>query len=300
MHIRMNWKSVGFDWNQARAFLATAEEGSLSAAARALGLTQPTLGRQVAALEADLGVALFERVGRSLALTDSGRALLEHVRAMGEAAARLSLAASGQSQEIEGEVRITTTDMVATYILPPVLARLREDAPGIEVQVVASNEVRDLLRREADIAIRHVRPEQPGLVAKRVGEATAHIYASTEYLDLHGRPQTPKDLSSADFVGTEEPERLLTGLNALGLPLTRDNFKVTTTSGPSTVELVRQGLGVAPLPKDVASLLPELECVLPELIPSIPVPIWLVTHGELHTSLRIRTVFDYLVEAIGG
>lgn len=293
----MNWQAIRFDWNQARAFLATAEEGSLSAAARALGLTQPTLGRQVAALEAELGVTLFERVGRSLSLTRSGIDLLEHFRVMGEAAARISLAASGQSQAIEGQVRITATDMVATYHLPPILKRLREVAPGIEIEIVASNEVRDLRRREADIAVRHVRPEQPDLIARRVAETTAHLYASSEYLDRRGRPQCPSGLADADFIGPEQPERLLAQLNALGLSLTGENFKLTTSSGPVILELVRRGLGISFLPGDWAALAPELECVLPQLEP-ISVPVWLVTHRELHTSRRIRVVFDLLAEEL--
>ena len=293
----MNWQAVRFDWNQARAFLATADVGSLSAAARALGLTQPTLGRQVAALEAELGVTLFERAGRSLSLTRSGIDLLEHFRAMGEAAGRISLVASGQSQAIEGQVRVTASDMVATYHLPPMLKRLREVAPGIAIEIVASNEIRDLRRREADIAIRHVRPEQPDLIARRVGETHARFYASVDYLDRYGRPQSPRELSDADFVGPEQPERFLPEWNALGLSLTPDNFKVTTSSGTVALELVRRGFGVAPLPQDVAMIAPELECVLPELDP-IPMPIWLVTHRELHTSRRIRLVFDLLAEAL--
>ncbi len=293
----MNWEAVRFDWNQARAFLATADEGSLSAAARALGLTQPTLGRQVAALEAELGVILFERVGRSLSLTRSGIDLLEHFRAMGEAAGRISLAASGQSQAVEGQVRITATDLVATCHLPRMLEGLREVAPGIEIEIVASNEVRDLRRREADIAIRHVRPEQPDLIARRVGETTAHFYASVGYLDRHGRPRSPRELSEADFVGGEQPERYLPGLNALGLSLRPENFKVTTSSGTVALELVKRGYGISPLPKDIAALAPELECVLAELDP-IPIPVWLVTHRELHTSRRIRLVFDLLAEAL--
>jgi DNA-binding transcriptional LysR family regulator len=293
----MNWQSVSFDWNRARAFLATAEEGSLSAAARALGQTQPTLSRQVAALEDDLGVTLFERVGRSLSLTQSGVELLDHFRAMGDAASRISLAASGQSQAIEGHVRITATNVMATYHLPAVLKRIRETAPGIEIDVVASNEVRDLTRREADIAIRHGRPTQPNLIARRVRESSAHLYASTEYLDTHGRPRTASDLSDADFIGFDDPERLIPTLNALGLSLTRRNFKLTTASGTLIIALVQQGLGICVLVKETAALLPGLEPVLPELDP-IPVPIWLTTHRELHTSRRIRLVFDLLADAL--
>lgn len=293
----MNWQSVAFDWNQARAFLVTAEEGTLSAAARALGLTQPTLGRQVAALESSLGVTLFERVGRSLSLTQSGQELLEHVRAMGEAASRVSLVASGQSQGIEGKVSITATNVMATYHLPPLLKQLREIAPAIEIEIVASNEVRDLQRREADIAIRHGRPEQPDLIAKLIGETSAHLYAAKEYLDRIGRPETPSDLVGADFIGFEHPERLLPALQGLGLPVKRENFKLVSASGTVMIALAKQGLGIVPLIRYDADLIPELEPVLPELAP-IPVPIWLVTHRELHSSRRIRLVFDLLAEAL--
>ncbi|HIP77178.1 MAG TPA: LysR family transcriptional regulator [Kiloniellaceae bacterium] len=293
----MNWQSVAFDWNQARAFLVTAEEGSLSAAARALGLTQPTLSRQVAALERELGITLFERVGRTLSLTQAGRDLLDHFRAMGEAATRISLTASGHSQAIEGHVRITATHMVATYHLPPVLKELRRRAPGIEIDVVASNEVRDLTRREADISIRHGRPEQPDLIAKLIRESVARLYASRDYLDKHGRPQSAEDLSDAEFIGFGDPDFLVPVLNSLGLSVTRRNFKLTTANGTVFVQLVRQGLGMSILVKEDAELFPDLEPVLPSLTP-FPVPTWLVTHRELRTSRRIRVVFDHLAEAL--
>jgi DNA-binding transcriptional LysR family regulator len=292
----MNWQSVSFDWNQARAFLATAEEGSLSAAARALRLTQPTLGRQVAALEDELGVTLFDRVGRSLALTPSGLELLDHVMVMAEAANLVSLTASGQSQAIEGHISITATNVMATYHLPPVLKQLREEAPGIEIDVVTSNDIRDLTRREADIAIRHVRPEQPDLIAKLVGSSSGHLYASTDYLNKHGRPKTTSDLSGAAFIGFETSERMLPFLNSLGLSLTKDNFKISSASGTVILELVKQGLGISVLDKNTAALTSGLEPVLPDFDP-IPIPIWLVTHRELHTSRRIRLVFDLLAKA---
>ncbi len=295
----MKWQAVSFDWNQARAFLATAEEGSLSAAARALGQTQPTLSRQVAALEEDLGVTLFERVGRSLTLTQAGLELLDHFRAMGDAAGRISLAASGQSQAIDGHVSITATNMLATLHLPPVLKRIREAAPGITLEIVAANEIRDLMRREADIAIRHARPEQPDLIARLVGETTAHLYASPDYLDRIGRPESPGDLSDTEWIGFGDVDRMLPVLNGLGLPLTADNIKLTSESGTVMLELVRQGLGITIFTRDVGTLNPDLERVLPDLEP-IVVPVWLVTHRELHTSRRIRLVFDMLAEAFAS
>ena len=193
-------------------------------------------------------------------------------------------------------MRITATNIMATYHLPPVLKKLRDIAPGIEVDVVASNEVRDLTRREADIALRHGRPEQPDLIAKLVAESTAHLYASQAYFDRCGRPATVGDLADAEFIGFEEPGRMIEFLNAMGLPLTRRNFKLTTASGTAMLEFVRQGLGISIFVKETAELVPGLEQVLPHFDP-IPVPTWLVTHRELHTSRRIRLVFDLLAES---
>ncbi len=294
----MDWQSVTFDWNQVRAFLVTAEEGSFSAASRALGLTQPTLGRQVAMLEDRLGVTLFERLGRSLSLTQSGLELLEHVRAMGDAAGRIALTASGQSRRIEGHVCITATDVLSMHLLPPALKRLRDMAPAIEVEVVASNEVRDLRRREADIAIRHARPEQPDLIAKLLRELSIRLYASTDYLDRLGRPGSLGDLAEAVFIGFDRSGRLLTRLNQMGLPLEKDNFRLTSENGAVAWEMVKHGLGIGVMAEDVADQTPGVECVLPDLDP-IPVPVWLVTHRELHTSRRIRLVFDVLAETLG-
>lgn len=285
------------DWNQLHAFLATVETGSLSAAARELGLTQPTVGRQVAALEQDLGVLLFERIGRSLSLTDAGRELFQSARSMSEAASRLTIIASGQSQSIEGLVRITASDIVAAHILPAMLKRLHEIAPGIVVDIVAANDVRDLMRREADIAIRHVRSEQPDLIALRCRGTTAHLYAASSYLDAHGRPGSGADLGNADFIGYSEADGLVAELNARGVPVTRENFRWTTTSVVTVWEMLRQGLGIGVMFRDVAEGADGVEPVLPELAP-FDVPVWLAVHRELHTSRRIRLVFDLLAETL--
>ncbi|ASM75450.1 HTH-type transcriptional regulator DmlR (plasmid) [Pseudosulfitobacter pseudonitzschiae] len=295
----MKWDTVAFDWNQARAFLATIEEGSLSAAARALGQTQPTLSRQVAQLEDVLGIELFRRVGRSLVPTEAAFDLLDHVRAMRDAALGVSLAASGRSQAIEGRVSITATNFMATRALPPVLKRLRAIAPGIEVEIIASNELRNLMRREADIAIRHARPEQPELIARLVNETAANLYASTEFLDRCGHPQSHAELETLDFIGFEHDhaERLLPILNERGIMVTRQNFRLVSASGSVILELVRQGLGIGLMSRDMAATAPGLSIVLPDFQP-IPVPVWLVTHRELHTSRRIRLVFDLLADAL--
>jgi len=294
----MNWQAISFDWNQARAFLATAEEGTLSAAARALGQTQPTLGRQVAGLEQTLGVTLFERVGRSLALTQAGFELLEHFRAMGDAASRVSLAASGQSKEAKGHVKLTTTNTMATFHVPAMLKRLRQEAPGIDVELISSNETRDLIRREADIAIRHARPEQEDLIAKLLGETKARFYASTEYLDRIGRPSTIESLTAADFVGFDTVDYSLGMYQLFGLKLASDNVRVATASGTAYIEMTRLGMGISVITDHDAELFPELEPVLADLFEPVPVPVWIVTHREIYTSRRIRIVFDLLTEEI--
>lgn len=295
MQNRMNWQAVSFDWNQVRAFLATAEEGSFSAAARALGQTQPTLGRQVAALEETLGVTLLERVGRGIALTPSGLELLEHVRVMGAAATRVSLTASGQSQAVGGKVRITASDIMAAYILPPVLAKLREIAPQLEIDVVAANDIRDLQRREADIAVRHVRPEQPELIARLVQDATGHFFAATTYLERHGRPATLDDLAGHDFIGFGDPDRMIGYLKPLGINLTTENFRLGSESGLVAWALVEHGLGIGVMSTEVGAKTPGIEKVVPQMDPFV-FPVWLTTHRELHTSRRIRLVFDLLAE----
>jgi len=293
----MNWQAISFDWNQVRAFLATAEEGSLSAAARALGQTQPTLSRQVAALEESLGVTLFERAGRAMSLTSAGLEVLEHVREMADAATRLSLSASGQSQTIEGRVIITSTSVFATYHLPRIIAKIHAAAPNIEIDILPSNEVRDLTRREADISIRHARPEQPDLIAKLVAETTAHLYASTEYIQTLGPIETLDDLARANFIGLDRQNQVIDGLREYGLNLTPEQFRFNSPSGTVLFELVRLGLGVCVLTKDIERYAANVRPILPDQM-TIPIPVWLVTHRELHTSKRIRVVYDILAEEL--
>lgn len=293
----MDWRSVKFDWNRARAFLVTAEEGSLSAAARALGMAQPTLGRQVDALEEELGVILFERVGRGFTLTPSGLELLEHVRGMGEAANRVSLSAAGQSQSIEGTVCIAASEVYAAFLLPAFVAKLRRAEPGIRIEIVASTKASDLKRREADIAIRNFRPTEPDLVAKKIRDVPARLYASPGYLDRIGNPKLPYDLRNADFISIDSSGVFLKGLNAMGLNLTERNFPIFTENYLVMWELVKHGLGIGVLDGHIGDAEPMVRRALPDFEPLI-FPIWLVAHRELNTSRRVRVVFDLLAEAL--
>lgn len=297
MHIRMDWRTVRFDWNRARAFLVTAEEGSLSAAARALGMSQPTLGRQVDALEQELDVLLFERIGKRLVLTEPGMDLLEHVRAMGDAASRVSLAASGQSQALEGTVTITVGEMFAAYVLPPILSKLRATQPGIDIEIVASNTPSDLRRREADIAIRNFRPTDPDLVARKVRDMAGHLYAATTYLDRLGRPITLAKLNHADFVGFARTPALIDRLRPLGLELSQKNFVLISESQLVQWALIKQGLGLGVMAEVIGDNEPLVERALPE-IEAVMFPVWLASHRELHTSRRVRVVFDLLADEL--
>jgi DNA-binding transcriptional LysR family regulator len=298
MHRCMDWRSVRFDWNRARAFLLTAEEGSFSAAGRALGIAQPTIGRQVAALEEELGVTLFERVGSALVLTAAGLDLVEHVRQMGDAANRVSLTAAGQSLSIEGTVCITASELIAAHILPPVLGRLRRSHPGIELEILASNTARDLRRREADIAIRNFTPTQPDIVAKKIADRHARLYASPAYLERIGNPTTPAGLAGAEFFGFDRSDLMIRGLRALGLELTARNFPIVSDNHLVQWELAKHGVGICIVMDQVGDAEPQVRRVLPDF-PPLPVPVWLATHRELHTSRRIRVVFDLLAEALG-
>jgi len=289
----MDWRSVKFDWNRARAFFVTAEEGSLSAAARALGMAQPTLGRQVDALEDELGVVLFERVGRGFTLTPSGLELLEHVRAMGNAASHVSLAASGQSQSIEGTIRIAASEVHAALLLPPIIAKLRRTHPGIHVEIIASSATSDLRRREADIAIRNFQPTEPDLVARKIRDVPARLYATPDYIASIHNPRLPFDLRHADFISIDRSGVFLKGLNALGLGLTQRNFPILAENYLVMWEMVKNGLGVGVLDGVVGDREPLVRRVLPELEP-IVFPMWLVTHREVNTSRRVRVVFDLL------
>lgn len=298
MHKRMSPKTITFDWNHARAFLTTAEQGSLSAAARVLGLTQPTLSRQVAALEAELGVTLFERVAQGLKLTEAGLQLMENVRAMGAAANELSLRASGQSQRIEGTVCISATEFDALFLLPAILKKLQQQEPGIKVDVVVSSGVSDLKRREADIALRSFRPTQPDLIVKKLRDDPVWLYGTKSYVASLGQPATPASVQGLQLVAYERGESNLALLKQKGFNLTLDNIGPATQSYFLQWHLVKAGLGLGVFSQRFGDAEPEFVKAFEAFGPLIEVPLWLVCHRELHTSLRIRRVFDALAEAL--
>jgi DNA-binding transcriptional LysR family regulator len=290
-------RTTPFDWALMRSFLGVLERGSLLAAARSLGSSQPTLGRHVAELERQLGAALFERTGRGLVPTPLALSIAEHARAMAASAESIGRELTGQSSQVAGSVRITASQTVAVHLLPPILAKLRELEPSIAIEVVASNAISNLLRREADIAIRMVRPEQASLVARRIGEARIGAFAHQEYLRRRGVPRVPADLMRHDLIGFDHDDLIIRSFRAMGYPIEREAFGIRSDDHLVLWQALRCGLGVGFAALWLAQREPGLQRILQDL-PIPPLPVWLTVHREIRSSARIRAVFDHLAQAI--
>lgn len=288
---------TSLDWSLVQAFLAVAETGSLSAAARRLGASQPTLGRQVRAMEDALGVTLFIRKPRGLALSETGAALLIPARAMRAAAGQMSLTAAGRAEGVSGVVRITASLVVSHYLLPPILTRIRARHPDIELELVPSDTSENLLFREADIAVRMYRPEQLDMVTRHLGDLPLGIFGARSYLDRAGRPKTADDLRHHDLVGYDRSEKIIRGMREKGLSLERDAFGIRCDNQTTYWALVRSGCGLGFGQLGIGLADAEVEQVLPDLpLPSLPV--WLTAHQALRQSPRLSRVWDMLLEGL--
>jgi DNA-binding transcriptional LysR family regulator len=285
------------DWNDLRALLAVARAGSLSSAARASGMSQPTLSRRIAALEARLGVTLFVRGAGGARPTDAAVGLIEHAEAMEAAAARLALAAAGRAQAVEGTVRVTASQVVAVHHLPAILADLMEAEPGLEIELVSSNDTGDLLRREADIAVRMHRPEQADVVARKLGDFRLGLYAARAYTSRHGAPETAADLRAHRFVGYDRSDLILRGFARAGVDVPRNFFRLRTDDQVANWQAVRAGAGIGAMQRAIGDADPAVLRVLPDTELQ-PMPCWLAAHEELRGSRRVRVVFDFLAERL--
>jgi DNA-binding transcriptional LysR family regulator len=285
------------DWNLLRALAAVLELGSLTRAAERLGLSQPTLSRQIAELEVQLGAPLFERTGRRLRRTALADQLQEPAERMQVAARALGPLAQQQRGTLAGTVRITASEVVAAYVLPRLLVELAERHPDIEIELVASNRIDNLLEREADLAVRMVAPQQGSVIARSLGDWALGFYVHRDYLARVGGQIEPARMASYRWIGLDSNPQLIDGFQAAGYPIDRHFFALRSDNMMVGVEAVRAGLGIGLLSQPVAERLPELLRVLPDQpLPSLPV--WLVTHRELHTSRRLRAVFDLLAERL--
>ena len=285
------------DWNLMRSFLAVAEEGSLSAAARRSAASQPTLGRHIAELESSLGIVLFRRGRSGYELTERGAALYDRARAMGEQANAFLRLAAGSSERIEGTVRIAASEVVSAYVLPEMLARLGRAEPDIEVEIVASNLVENLLKRDADIAIRMVAPTQLDLVARKIADLKLTTCAAKSYLERKGTPSIPEELVDHDLIGFDRGMELIEGFRHFGVEIDRHAFRFRTDNQIVLWEAIRAGNGVGFAQAALAARDPLVEAILPEL-PLPVLPMWLAMHRDVRTSPRIRRVADFLYEEL--
>ncbi|ALG70135.1 LysR family transcriptional regulator [Azospirillum thiophilum] len=284
-------------WDLYRSFLAVLREGSLSAAARSLGLTQPTLARHVAALEEAVGGSLFLRSPRGLDPTDAALALKPQAEALDAVAAGLWRTASGWGAEIGGTVRITASEVVGGRILPAILAGLRTRHPALEVELVLSNGVDDLLQRDADVAVRMVEPVQQALVVRRIGVIALGMHAHRDYLDRHGVPQSLEDLGRHSLIGfdreTPDIRAMMRRAPAIALP----RFALRSDSHLAQLAAIEAGFGIGICQVPLARRNPALRRVLADAF-DMPMGVWVAMHGDLRSTPRCRAIFDGLAAGL--
>jgi len=287
--------SQNVDWDDQRAFLAVMETGSLSAAARRLGLSQPTMRARIEGLEAALGTALFTRSVHGLVPTPTAEAMAAPARAMAHASEAMLRAASADSAEAAGRVRLSVSEFVGVEVLPPMLRGLRDKHPHLTVEFELSNASADLLDQQVDVAVRMHPPEQSALVAKKVPSIPLGFFAHRNYLETYGRPAAKDEIGEHLFIGPDRDRGDLAVAALIGNP-DHVHWIARTDSHPAQFALARAGLGIAVAQIPMAAHYPELEQVLSDIeLPQLPT--WIVTHENLRRLPRVAALFDHLVEA---
>ncbi len=284
-------------WELYRSFLAVLKEGSLSGAARALGVAQPTVGRHVAALEKSLRLALFTRSQTGLIPTDAALSLRSFAESMQSTAAALERAAASQGAGVRGTVRVTASDVIGVEVLPPIVAALRDSHPDLTVELVLSNRVQDLLRREADIAVRMVRPRQELLVARRIGQIEVGLHAHQRYLAQHGTPRSVADLAKHSLIGFDQATAFVRNASKALAGWRREAFAIRTDSDLAQLALIRSGAGIGACQVPIARRDDALVRILPKQF-SLPLETWVTMHQDLRDSPRCRVTFDALVKGL--
>jgi len=281
-----------------RSFGAVIEQGSLSGAARQLGVSQPTIGRHIQTLESELGATLFIRTIKGFEPNASAMRLFEQVKTAQNSLNEAAILGEGSNTRLSGAVRITASTITSHYILPRMLAQIREQFPSIEIELVPADSAENLLMRECDIAVRMFRPTQLELISRKIGQSPMTCCAHTHYLERKGTPKDIKDLYEIDLVGFDRSELLLSVAKQLGFDLQRSHFSLRTDSQTAMWEMIKAGLGVGFAQTVLVDEEPEMEAILPQLVIP-PLQIWLTTHKELFTSTRIRVIYDRLGELLG-
>ncbi len=284
-------------WELYRSYLSVLKEGSLSGAARAMGIAQPTVGRHIAALEKSLGVMLFTRSQLGLLPTEAARALEPFAQAMSSSAAALKRAAEGQGAGIKGTVRVTASEVMGVEVLPPILTQLQNEHPDLKVELVLTNRVQDLLKREADIAIRMTQPKQDLLIARRVGLVNLGLHAHKKYLRKRGTPKSLTDLAQHALIGFDEETPFVRAARK-GFPIwQRDAFAVRTDSDMAQLALIRAGSGIGICQVALAAREPKLVHLLPESW-SLGLETWLTMHEDLRNNPRCKVTFDAVLRGL--
>lgn len=290
---------MALGWDHYRSFLSVVRRGSLSAAARELRLTQPTLGRHIAALERDTDGKLFTRSQSGLRPTEAALALVPHAEAMAAAAEALQRAASGEAKTARGVVRITASEIVGVEILPPILTTFRETHPEIDIELSLSNLNQDLLRREADIAVRMAKPVQKALIARKIGEIEIALFAHRRYLARHGMPKNLDDVARHTIIGFDADDYAVRGVKTFGIKLSREIFALRSDSDHAQLAALRAGFGIGGAQVRVAERDPNL-VRLPFDAFSMALPVWLVMHEDLRDTRRVRLLYEHLAEGLRG
>ena len=286
------------DWTLWRSFLATVETGSLSAAAAQIGATQPTLSRHIHELEQGLGLSLFRRVARGLEPTDVALGLIDDARRMGEAAHALSLKAAGRTETFAGTVRLAASVVVSNLVLPAIVADLREAEPDIQIEIVASDGAQNLLRRDADIAIRMFNPTQNTLIARRIGDTPLGLFGAARYLERRGRPLTLAKLIDHDVIGFDRSEDILKGYAANGFAVDREHFPLRVDDQMVYWHLMCAGAGLGFAQQRLAEAAGLEHLDIGMKLPALP--IWIVFHEDLRAQPRVRRVADFLAERLSA
>lgn len=284
-------------WELYRSFLGVLNHGSLSAAARALGVAQPTIGRHVAALEKSLGLALFTRSQTGFLPTEAGQSLRVYAESLQSTVAALERAAASQGSGISGSVRVTASDVIGVEVLPPIIARLCGRHPGLAVELALTDRVQDLVRREADIAVRMMRPRQELLVARRVGQIVVGLHAHQKYLSRRGTPKTVADLANHALIGFDETTAFIREAGKKFSVWRREAFSMRTDSSLAQLALIRSGAGIGVCQTAIARRDEQIVRILPKQF-ALPLETWITMHQDLRNSPRCRVAFDALVEGL--
>jgi DNA-binding transcriptional LysR family regulator len=288
----------GPDWNLYRSFLAVIDTGSLSGAARDLSLAQPTVARHIEALEAALGGGpLFTRSGAGLRPTRAALTIAPIARAMASSAEALVRTAAGDAEQERGIVRITASQMVGAEVLPTILRDFHEAHPAIAIELALTNAVEDLLRRDADIAVRMSQPTQEALLARKVGNARLAFFAHRTYLERHGLPESVDELPHHALIGFDRVVPIKAAAERIGIPFSPEIFALRTDSDLAQFAAIRAGFGIGVAQINVARRYPDLVPVLHDRF-GLDLTAWVVMHEDLKGDRRMRLMFDHLVSGL--